>query len=222
MPHHIKAGTFYKNEHGHYLLAVGHLRHKPHTIFVILTSDQTDYEYNTGVYNLLTRTLCLAKGGAKYQLRPTRGEPGVYYQCRRKAQAAISPCYLMLDHDFVLKLPAFSALTAVPYHPQPPYTHVHQLYIRSLNEFTQSQSFHSPVTGCQLQASMSWIIARPPPAPLRMRASRTQECGGVAPNSAIYCRDRSGGGTLWEADDGLAANNFAVLMCHSEEDDDGV
>ena len=113
----------------------------------------------------------------------------------------------MLDHDFVLKLPAHAELTPIPYHPQGPYTHAYQLCVRFLNEFTQSQSFQAPVTGCQLQAAMSWVIACPPPVPMRIRASCTQECGGVAPNSAIYCRDPSGGATTSWRDGSLGSDD---------------
>ena len=152
-PHHLKAGTFYRSAEGEYLLAVGCLRHKPHTLFVMLVSDDTEYEYNTGVYSTASRSLCLSKGGAKYQLRPARGE-------RRQDPVRF-----------------------------------------------QSQSFQAPVTGCQLQAAMSWVIACPPPVPMRIRASCTQECGGVAPNSAIYCRDPSGGATTAWRDGSLGADD---------------
>ena len=209
-PHHLKAGTFYRSAEGEYLLAVGCLRHKPHTLFVMLVSDDTEYEYNTGVYSTASRSLCLSKGGAKYQLRPARGErrqDPVRFQCQRKAQVSVPACYQMLDHDFVLKLPGHAELTPIPYHPQGPYTHAYQLYVRFLNEFTQSQSFQAPVTGCQLQAAMSWVIACPPPVPMRIRASCTQECGGVAPNSAIYCRDPSGGATTAWRDGSLGADD---------------
>ena len=211
----VPAGSFYRlPKQNAYILFVGHLRHKPDTMFTIVATapDTDEKEYNTGVFEPGAAQLSMSKGGRKYSARVAKRT----IMLREVYQVHIAECYRLLDHDRVLHIDDNSEARRV-YSGDDEYAEVYKLYKRTLNEFTQSSQFdQETVTGSQLQASMSWVIACPPPLPA---AQRTRGFGGAVPGPASYSGDPHSGSTVWKASE-TSTNMFSVLTYDSEDNSD--
>lgn len=212
-----------------HLLFIGHLRNKPRHTFVVLTSAAVPAgsEYNTGIYGQDSGELLMSKGGRKYRLR-RRDKAG--FDFGEVYQARVAPCYQMLDAPEVLHLPASGATRQVV-RADPSYAAVYDLYKDTLNAFTQTDSFQrsAAITGSQLQATMSWVIACPPVAPTAAPRS-ADSCGGAVPSDSTHAcsRDTAPGSCVWGGTGGGgvpcgSSNSFGVFMCEEEdsEEEDG-
>ena len=215
----MKAGEFY--EVGDmYMLFVGILRNRVSHIFVALTSRAVvsgSREYNTGVYNRDTGSLHMSKSGRKYTLAPQAC--GKAFEVTEIYRSRIPDCYKQLDNEKVLHLSSGMVVRRIEYTANE-YAGVYNIYKHTLNEFTQSTSFDQRyVTGSQLHASMSWVIACPPPVPHHVRSSMRNECGGVVPSCETHRDHPHSGFTQWCREES-SPNSFGVLMHASSSSDD--